>query len=70
MQQVHSLTITVAAHYNVPYVVDHTAQLQSGRFTAKVLVLEVLCVWYQIASISNDEHVPDMRLCEPCGQHP
>lgn len=53
VQQIHGLAVAVPANDNVPDVVDHAAQLQSGRLAAEVLVLEVLCMRYQIAGVTH-----------------
>lgn len=53
VEQVHGLTVAVAADYDVPDVIHHAAQLQCRRLTAEVLVLKVLGMWYQISSITH-----------------
>jgi len=53
VQKVHCLAVAVSANYYVSNVVHHASELQSCRFAAEVLVLEVLGMGNQIASISH-----------------
>lgn len=62
IQQVHSLAITVSTNDDVTNIVDHAAQLKSGRFARGVLILEKMTVRHKITGISNHEHVTDVSV--------
>lgn len=53
VEQIHCFAIAVAAHDDMPNLVDHTAQFQCRRLAAEVLVLKVLRVRNQITGITH-----------------
>lgn len=53
VQQVHGLAIAVATNDDVPDIVDDTAQLEGGRFAAKVVVLEMARIGDHVARVSH-----------------
>lgn len=62
IQKIHCFAVAVPANNDVSNVVDNTAELETGRFTRIMLVLEELTVRNKIPGISYHEHVTNVRV--------
>ena len=70
VEQVDRLTVRVAADHHVLHAVHHTGKLEHRRLSGGGLTRYQGTVRDHVASVSHDEHVADVGLSEPGGQHP
>ena len=70
VEQVDRLAVGVAADHHVLHAVHHTGKLEHCRLSGGGLTRYQGTVRDHVAGVPHDEHVADIGLSEPGGQHP